>query len=205
MAGDIELVLFLEDPAHEAFLVVVVRKIAADLGIDPDRIEIDVRNATGGKGQAISSYSKFLKDIASGRVSAARIVVAIDSDCQSTHDVITRMKHISEQIGFAGTVIGAVPVPHIERWYMLDVDAFRVGTGGASAPVIPFRCESEYYKHALIEALADFGITAPLAAAPYGAEIATALNLNTARHADSSFEAFYTDLREALIPEVHAN
>lgn len=205
MAGDVEIVLFLEDPAHESFLTVLVVRIAEDSGIDPARIKPVVRNATGGKGQVISSYSKFLRDVAAGRLSASRIVVAIDSDCQPLREVLTRIARVGEHMGFRGAIIGAVPVPHIEKWYMVDPDAFRAGTGGADIPTIPFRCESDYYKSALIEALARFGITAPLAAAPYGADIAAALDLEKARRTDASFDAFYTDLRAALISEVRRN
>jgi hypothetical protein len=200
MAGDVEVVVFLEDPAQEAFISALIQKIAYELGASSPTLV--VRNAGGGKGQVFSEYSKFVRDVVRGRESAALMVVAIDSDCRPRHEVLGQIRDIAERAGYQGQVVGAIPVPHVERWYLADSEALRVGTGGARIVELPYRCEKGYYKNALLEALRQLGITAPLVAAPYGEDIVGALDLAVARRNDPSLNGFYEDLRESLIHHV---
>ena len=199
MAGDINGVLFVEDAAQATFLTALIEKVGAQIGLPAGRLNLEVRNSSGGKGQALKSYRNFIRDFMRGGPTAAFIVVSVDSDCRLRHDVAQEVRQLSTAAGYPGPVIAAIPVPHIERWYLLDVQAFRRATGGAVAPAMPDRCERDYYKNALIDALQQAGEFAPLAAAPYAEDYVAAMDINSARQRDNSFDSFYEELRECLV------
>jgi hypothetical protein len=197
MADEIHIALFLEDAAQESFLSALMLRIAEACGVEIGRVVLDVRSAAGGKATALSEYARYIRDVVAGRESAPIVVVAVDSDCKGRAPVVDTIRGIAERVGYQGSIIGAVPVPHIEKWYCEDRKAFALGTG-APMPALPFKCEPDYYKRAVLASLKQSGVVAPLAAAPYGADIARVVNLELLRTNDSSFDGFYTDVREVL-------
>jgi hypothetical protein len=198
MAGDVNASLFMEDPAQESFLLALVTRVATEIGIQSQRLNLDVRNASGGRGQAMSSFRRFVRDFVDGGSSAAFVVVAIDSDCRPRHDVADDLRELAQRAGYPGPVVPAVPVPHIERWYTLDRRAFRDATSGANLPSLPESCERNYCKQAIIDALREADIISPLAATPYAEEYVAAMDINLARQSDGGFDSFYGDLRQCL-------
>ena len=198
MTAEVDIVLFAEDAAHEGFLTALVTKIATELGLNGVRLRFTVRNATGGKGRVMKSYTNFIRDFSRLGTAAAVVIVALDSDCRPRHQVRNEVMGHAQRVGYAGPVVGAIPVPHVEKWYVLDDQAFRQATG-ATLPNLRESCEPDYYKQAIIDALRASGIEAPLAAAPYAEDYVAALDIQSARQSDNSFDSFYEDLRQCLI------
>lgn len=203
MTADFDVVLFAEDLAQERFLVALVVKVASELGLDENRMHFTVRNAAGGKGRAMSSYKNFIRDFALLRANTAIVIVALDSDCRPRHQVAQEVAEYAARAGYAGPVVAAVAVPHIEKWYVLDREAFRQATGGATLPNLPERCEPDYYKQAIVDVLKESGIAAPLGASSYAEEYVAALDIEAARQRESSFNAFYVDLRQCITSYEH--
>jgi len=112
--GEISLLYFLEDIAHEKFLCALVNRIAQEQGIGPSQLVHTVRNATGGKGKALAELTRFLRE--HQRLQCHILIVAIDANCQKytarRNEILKRVPQETQW-----QVVCAIPDPYIERWY----------------------------------------------------------------------------------------
>lgn len=200
MEAKIRLGYFLEDVGQEAFLISLVSRIAGESGIVPAVLVHDPRSVVGGLGKAISELRRFLLDVRRGHVSPYDIlIVAIDGNCQGYAAKRDEIRRVAEQAGYRGAIVCAVPDPHIERWYLVDVDSLRRVLETDVQPDVPAnKCERGRYKAALRAVFRQARLIAPLGGAEYGSEIAASLNLYAVGKHDPGFKHFVDDLTAAL-------
>jgi len=150
--------LFAEDAAHEAFLVPLIKRLAAEKGTS---VEIRVCSAVGGHGRAINEFVLFRKLVLSGRsVMPHLIVICIDANCKKYDHA---RKEIEDHTGELprDRVVIACPDPHIERWYMADPEGFALAVG-AAPPTKKRKCQRDVYKAALANTIRQAGQVALL-------------------------------------------
>lgn len=198
--GEIRIGYFLEDIGQERFLTALVNRVAREIGLPSRRLRHEVRNATGGRGTALSALRRFLRDVNHEREGPfALLVVAIDGDCHSYRERRDEIRAIVEQSGYPGSVICAVPNPHIERWYLADPPGLQQVLEVGSIPEVPsYKCERGRYKQALRDAIRQTGIIAPLGGLEYGPDIAEAIDLYAVGKADAGFKHFVDELQAGL-------
>ncbi len=189
---------FLEDIAHVNFITALAGRVSEEVGLP---IIHDVRNGSGGHGRALTELAQYLRDAATGREPLrVLLVVAIDSNCvgynRMAHDII----HTRDVCRYPGTVVCAVPDPHIERWYLADRNALRSAVPGSQAPAVPARkCQRDVYKQALRLAFESAGIKPQLGGAEYAVDIVSAMDLGVARRNDRALDHFLRDFHSALL------
>ena len=198
--GEIRIAYFLEDIAHEKFLRTLVARVAQRTGLSNDDLVEEVRNATGGIPRVLSELRMFLADIQSVSTSPYQIlIVATDSNCAKYTAVRGNITAIIQKADYHGPVVLAVPNPYIERWYVMDAEAFKSATGATVVSKLPRKHRQRYsYKKILREALLSAGIKPILGGAEYGEEIAMQIDLYKAGKADRSFGRFVHDLRKEI-------
>lgn len=197
---EIRIGYFLEDIGQEHFLKALVNRVAREMGLLSGRLRHEVRNATGGRGKVMGELRSFLRDVSREREQLfALLVVAIDGDCRSYQGRRNEIRAVVDQSGYPGTVVCAVPNPHIERWYLADPRGLEQVLEVSSIPVVPpYKCERGRYKQALRDAIRQTGIIAPLGGLEYGPDIAEVLDLYTVGKVDAGFKHFLDGLRAEL-------
>jgi Domain of unknown function (DUF4276) len=190
--------LFVEDAAHESFLVGILERLMED---EACVAEVSVRNAVGGRGAVLVALRRYVRDLANGREAFAEIlIVAIDANCQGVQAVTRDILEVARREGFPGRVVTAVPDPHIELWYLADGAAIfeAIGVQGSQPTLPPYKCERARYKTLLRDAFRAVGIDPPAGGSEYGADIAAAVDLARARTQADDFASFVADARSAL-------
>jgi hypothetical protein len=158
--GKIRVVYFLEDRAQERFIKALVERVARDKSIASGTIVHDIRSARGGS-RVVSEFEGFIRTTVNlGAAGIDFLVVAIDGNYQGHNERIRQLEElIKSDHPFKGRVVYAVPNPHIERWYLMDQRAFKKAIGLDKAPALPeYKCEKDYYKQLLRQALRDANI-----------------------------------------------
>lgn len=163
---------FLEDRAQENFLKAIVERVAKEEGIDCSTIEHDIRSSTGGFGQVIFEFRKFLRRYGNIKITPFDIlVVAIDGNCKGFNEMETKLRKYAQQTRYPRMehVVFAIPDPHIERWYLDDSKAFMEAVGLNTYPLIPkYKCKKDIYKQAIDNNLQSAGISSVLGGSEYG-------------------------------------
>ena len=189
-----EIVLFGEDYGHEAVLVPLIKRLADEQGAD---IRVTALSCRHGHGRAVGELADFLRDVATGLAGLPDlIVVAIDANCNGLN---AQAAEIAARVpaGLRDMVVCAVPDPHIERWLLLDSQAFKTVLGrGCRAPSM--KCERDRYKRLLREAVSEAGVTPLLGGLEYAEDIVEALDLARARRADQAFDRTVTSVEAVL-------
>jgi hypothetical protein len=192
---------FLEDRAQEGFIKALVNRIVQDLPLPAESLRHDIRSARGGS-TVIPEFEKFMKD--SIRLSPSDIsllVISIDGNCKGYNNRVRQLKkYINETHPLIDKIAFAIPDPHIERWYILDQRAFKNGVGVDSAPQMPpYKCDKEYYKNLLRQALIDCGINSLFGGSEYAENIVKSIeSLESLLHQDNSFKNFVEDVKRIL-------
>jgi hypothetical protein len=180
---------FLEDIGQEAIIPPLFKRIATEEGISSDQLECPILNSRGGG--SLSAYSRFLKDADKSRHSNADLlIVGSDGNCNG---FATRRDQILKKA--EGTlfteVIAAVPDPHVERWYLLDIPALERSSGVRIAfQHVPEKCEKDLYKTLLRRAFEGTEITPPLGGIEYGERVALEMDLYNAGKKDHGLGEF---------------
>ena len=197
MAGKrIVVTYFLEDPAHEAFITPLVPLIAREMNIS---IQDDVRSAEHGS-QVRVALRRFLYD--SQRRPSIRtdlLVVGVDGNCKGYQAKRNEMQQEIQHGRFTRHVVYAIPAPHVERWYLCDLQALR----RAISPTVklnklPGKCERDLYKNEYRRILKEAGINIVLEGYEYARAIVEALDIHHIGAKDQSLGKFIDDLRAAL-------
>ncbi len=184
--------LFMEDAAHENLLVPLVKRIALEEGVD---VRSQVRTARGGHPRVFSELEFYLRYRRHLGLDATldMIIVAIDSNCNSFAQTRSR---IEDAVGqeHLHLLVAACPDPHIERWYMADVNSF-YEVVGYQPDLGSEKCERNYYKAILRKAVQMGGHPQTLGGIEFAAELAEKMDLYRAGRMERSLKVFVEDLR----------
>lgn len=200
MVGKVMIAYFLEDIAHEKFLRALVARVAQETGLSNDDLMEDVRNATGGSPRAFRELERFLADVQSKSINPYQIlIVAIDSNCDKYIEVRKRITGIINGANYNSPVVLAIPNPYIERWYVMDPQAFKSATGATVVAKLPRKHRQRVsYKKIIRDALLTAGIRSTLGGAEYGEKVARQIDLYKAGKADNSFGRFVHSLKTEM-------
>ncbi len=181
---------FGEDFAHRQIIDALVRRVAGEMGV---AVRLDWRNARRGHGRVVQEVREYLRDIRRQGGSPDFIVIATDANCKGLAE---RIRQIPVGDSPVATVL-AIPDPHIERWLLLDGQAFRAVLGqGCQAP--DHKCARDRYKQALIRAVMQTGVVPSLGGIEFAEDIVAAMDLQRAAAADASLRRFLDELRQHL-------
>ena len=195
MSDGVHVELFVEDQAHEQFLVPLVERVARENQV---LARCQVRSARGGHGRVIHEFRVYQDLWNRGLLVDVPdlLVVSIDSNCR-------RFAHTRSEIEsatrteFQDLLVAACPNPHVERWFMADPNSFHTVVG--HRPTLgPEKCERGYYKNELKKAVQIGGHPQTLGGVEFAPALATEMNLYRAGRTDSSLKAFVDDLRTRL-------
>ena len=170
MSKALQVEFFLEDTAHQQFLIPLVERVAKEEELD---LRCRVRNARGGHAGAMGSFERYqlLRERGMGGSEAPDLlVVAIDGNCSSFTETSRNIRHATCET-FVHTLVTACPDPHIERWYLADPKSFQTVVGtqpGVSAR----KCARGHYKQLLAAAVASAGHPPTLGGIEFGKELA---------------------------------
>lgn len=188
--------LFAEDRAHEDFIKSMLSRLAVGLQVS---VVINVRTARGGHGRAIDELSRYQTDMRRGILDSEipdLLVVAIDANSRAFTDARNDIKGKLKP-PFEDRTVFACPDPHIEKWYMADLDSFFEVVG--TRPTLGGKkCKRDWYKDVLAKAVVDAGHPATLGGIEFARDIVSAMDLYRAGKADNSLKHFLDDTEAAL-------
>lgn len=188
--------LFVEDVAHRILLVSLIERIARE---ENSTVRCRIRSAQGGHPKAINEFKLYQQSLNKNDLKLAApdlIVVAIDSNCSTLHKKRNEIESATKA-EYQHLLVCACPDPHIERWYMADLDSFYriIGYRPALGRV---KCQRDYYKQTLGQAIKRGGNPATLGGIEFASELVKEMNIYKAGKADPSLKAFLDDLRNKL-------
>jgi hypothetical protein len=184
--------LFVEDRAHEEFLLAMLDRIAVEEG---KKINVNVRSARGGHGQVLTEFSLYQKSVLKGLAGMNipdLLVVAIDANCKSFNNAKKEIE-AEIQVSYKDRTILACPDPYIERWYLADPDSL-MKVIGIRPKVGRKKCQRDYYKGILIRTLREAGYPPTLGGIEFAKEIVQAMDLYRAAKAEKSLKHFLDDI-----------
>lgn len=183
--------LFVEDTVHEDFLVALVQRVANAYNIE---IDIKVSSVRDGHEKIITELKQYQQDLLySAEELPDLIIVGTDSNGKG---FLQREKKINQAIpSLMDRVISMIPKPHIERWLLLDSEAFKKVFGGDCS--VPNRkCDRNRYKRLLLQAIRAAGVIPLLAGIEYTRDLVNTMNLQHMEQSDRSFRRFFRALQQ---------
>lgn len=191
MSSPLVVDMFVEDRAHEAFLVPMLGRIAREEEVN---VSHRIRSARGGHGRAIAEMRLYQNR--PGRGDAGLVIVGIDGNCTTSTKARQAIQAASE-VAFRERLVVACPDPHIERWYLADPDSFKSVVG--HRPTAGKRnCKRDHYKSMLAQAIWQAGHPTTLGGIEFARELVEAMDLYRAGKTDRSLKVFADDLRAGL-------
>ena len=183
--------LFVEDTAHEDFLIALVQRVANAYNIE---INIKASSVRGGHEKVIAELRQYQQDLQrSDEDLPDLIIVGTDSNCKG---FLQREKEINQATSsLADRVISMIPEPHIERWLLLDSEAF-TEVFGRGCTVPNRKCERDRYKRLLLQAIRDAGVNPLLGGIERTADLVNAMDLQHMEQSDRSFRRFSQALQQ---------
>ena len=182
--------LFVEDTVHEDFLMALVQRVANGYNIE---INIKASSVRGGHGKVITELGQYQQDLRHNDEDLPDlIIVGTDSNCKG---FLQREKEVNQATSsLADRVISMIPEPHIERWLLLDSEAFtKVFGKGCSVP--SRKCERDRYKRLLLQAIRAAGVNPLLGGIERTAALVNAMRLQHLEQNDRSFRRFFRALQ----------
>lgn len=188
-----EVLLFVEDVAQERFLTALLKRMAADRSVP---LTVRVRSARGGFARVLGQLEEFANAVEKGQDTLPDgLVVSVDANCRG---FLERRRAVQARAGrLFEFIMPAIPDPHIERWYLLDGEAFRAALGrGCRAP--DAKCEKERYKRLLNAAVLESGVQPLLGGVEYAEDIVNEYHIQRVADVDESFGRLVGDIRNWL-------
>ena len=188
--------LFVEDSAHESLLRPLIERVAQEEDLI---IRCQIRSAQGGHPRAVQEFKLHQQNLKNGLSWVAipdLIVVAIDSNCRTLNQTRNEIEQATN-VDYRHLLVCACPDPHIERWYMADLDSFH-RVIGYQPHLGRVKCERDYYKQILGQAIREGGNPIALGGIEFASELVKEMNLYWAGKGDASLRAFLDDLRKKL-------
>jgi hypothetical protein len=198
MAAKRRVVFFLEDSAQEAIMPPLFKRLAGEEGFAQDQLDIDILASRGGG--SLRAFGQFLKDARRKRspLQADLLIVGSDANCKGFAERREAVLKAAAKSSYQ-EIITAIPDPHVERWYLLDVKAFTLAVGSRMAVASPdYKCEKNHYKTLLRQAFLDNNISPPLGGIEYGPAIAENMDLYAAAKQDHGLADFIEKSRSWL-------
>jgi len=123
------------------------------------------------------------------------IVVVLDANCIGHTERKQEIDKVVESYPrFQPLVHCAIPDPHIERWMLVDPDAFRRVFGkGCTLPAR--KCAKDEYKKLLRKEIRASGREPILGGEEYAEPVVEAMDLNRAERREPSIRLFLRELR----------
>jgi len=196
MSSPVAVDIFVEDRAHEAFLVPLLQRIAMEESIS---VLPRVRSARGGHGRAIDElklYQVLATRGFAGTTHPELLVVGIDGNCSPFTKARQAIRNAT-QAPFSALLIVACPDPHVERWYLADPESFKAVVGRVPR-VGKKKCARGYYKNVLANTVRQAGHPPTLGGIEFGRELVNQMDLYRAGKNDRSLRAFVDELRSRL-------
>lgn len=197
MADKYRIVCFLEDTAQEKLIPELLRRLIDESGLTPERFEISLRYTRGGA--SLRAFKQFIADSKKDpQLKADLLVVGSDANCKG---FATRRDWIMKQTAKADyqDVITAIPDPHIERWYLLDLVAL---SKAAETPLQgsppAYKCAKDHYKKLLRDDFKGSGIEPPFGGVEYGQLLARQMDLYAADKQDRGLADFLNTFQSWL-------
>ena len=124
------------------------------------------------------------------------LVAAIDANCES---FASAQKIIQDALRepFSGRTIKATPNPYIEMWFLADLEAFHQVVG-TTPSFKAEKCERDYYKDVLAQAVVEAGHPPTLGGIEFARELVEALDYYRAARAVSSLKHFLDEAKARI-------
>ena len=152
----------------------------------------------GGHGRAIAELKLYQRATLKKSDAALPdlLVIAIDANCASYTEA---RKQISEALleEFRDLTVYACPDPHIERWYMADLEGFHKAVG-ITPPLPKQKCGRDVWKAALAKAVIDAGHPPTLGGIEFARELVEAMDFFRAGKSDQPLKHFLEETRMRL-------
>lgn len=182
--------LFVEDEAHEVFLIALIQRLANVHNIEINSKASSVR---GGHGKVLAELRQYKRDLQRNQEDLPDlIIVGTDSNCKGLSERETEINQVTSDLGHL--VITMIPEPHIERWLLLDSEAFKV-VFGKGCPSPDQKCERDRYKKMLLNAIYQATMVSPLDAIERVGELVNAMDLQRMAQNDRSIQRFFNTLQ----------
>ena len=173
--------LFVEDVAHEDFLTALIRRLADESNVE---INIKTSNVRGGHGTVITELKQYVQDLQRHEEYLPDLViVGTDSNCQELPEREKEIYQVTSDL--EDLVISMIPEPHIERWLLLDSEAFKE-VFGKGCPTPDLKCERGRYKGLLLNAIYEATRVSPLDGIERVEELVYAMNFRRVEQSDRS-------------------
>lgn len=188
------IVLFCEDVGHEKVIKALIEKMLVK-----ESAQVKTLSARHGKGRALAELEKYLKQIERGQTDTPdAIVAAIDANCKGYQEKRNEIDLKIPKSLSSLPILHAIPSPHIERWLLLDSQAFKLVFGkGCNAP--DQKCEKDRYKSILRDAITSVGATTLLGGIEYAEEIIGHMEIAKMKIQDDSLKKFIEEIENLLL------
>ena len=182
--------LFVEDTVHGDFLVALVQRVANAYNI---KIKVKVSSVRGGHKAVITELRQYQQDLQHDAEDLPDLImVGTDSNRRG---FLQREKEINQATSdLADRVIYMIPQPHIERWLLLDAEAFKK-VFGRHCSVPKRKYDRERYKRLLLQTIRDAGVIPLLGGIEHIADLVNAMDLQHLEQSDRSFRRFFRALQ----------
>ncbi len=190
-----EIALFVEDYAHRLVIGTLLQRLSDEASV---RVNLNWRSAVGGHSKVVGKFRDYLQDLDREGGLPDLIVVATDANCYGLNDRSRQILETAMSVpDVEDILIMAIPDPHVERWLLLDGEAFNTVFGrGCDAPDL--KCNRDEYKRRLSHAIRKTGVTPSLGGIEFAEDVMQNMNIQRAMQADRSLERFVRDVRQAF-------
>ena len=147
----------------------------------------------------MSPFRQFVHDAREQtNLSADLLVVGSHANCKGFKKRRDQVSRIAKNSPYE-EVVTAIPDPHVERWYLLDVQALSRAAGVSISTSAPeYKCEKNRYKTLLRQAFMNTGIVPPLGGIEYGPVVARHMDLYSAGKQDHGLNDYIEKARAWL-------
>ncbi len=197
MAANRIIAFFLEDSAQEALIPSLVRRLIAEAGLSTEKFEFLILHSRGGG--SLRSFKTFLKDARKRRYLIDLLIVGSDANCKGFSERRNTILKAGRGSPYLDRIIPAIPDPHIERWFMLDMKALSKASQLALQGELPaYKCDKGRYKGLLRDVFQRSGVAPPLGGVEYGPDVAVEMDLYHACKLNSGLDSFVREVRAWL-------
>lgn len=196
MHNIIDIGIFVEDKMQEEFLRYIIKRLCSEYNVINEIISISKGHGKGGVQDEVKNLFKLYKKGNVFKVPKKLMVICIDTNCDPVNDTVKQIK-ANVINGVIPRITYACPYPHIEKWYLNDLDCWYNVVG--HRPDVPQKkCKKAFYKNILSNSIAEGGHPPGSSGEDFAKEIAEQMDFIKAGKDDNSFKHFIDDLKNQL-------